>query len=122
MRTFNRGETKRNRRDLRKNQTDAEQKLWNILRNKRMDGHKFFRQYGIGPYIADFYCPLLKVVIEVDGGQHFSEEGKVYDRQREKFFQGLDIRVIRFNNLDILKNIEGVFDYIQKELPPTPSL
>ena len=87
-----------------------------------MGGYKFFRQYGIGPYIADFYCPLLKIVIEVDGGQHYSEQGMRDDGQREKFLKGAGIKVVRFNNLDVLKNMAGVFECIQKELPPTPSL
>ena len=52
-----------------------------------MGGYKFFRQYGVGSYIVDFYCPLLKIVIEVDGGQHYSEEGIAYDRQREEFLK-----------------------------------
>ena len=90
-----------------------------------MGGYKFFRQYGIGIFIVDFYCPLLKVVIEVDGGQHFSDEGLKYDQQREEFLKKSHIKVIRFNNLDILRNIEGVFESIQKEIiinSPSPSL
>ena len=121
MIVFNRQETKEKRRHLRKEQTDAERQLWNQLRNKQMNGYKFFRQYGIGSYIADFYCPALKVVIEVDGGQHYSEDGKIYDDQRDKFFRTLDIRTIRFNNLDVLRNLEGVVENLQKELPLTPS-
>lgn len=116
MKTFNSIATKEVRQALRKNQTDAERKLWNILRNKQMSGNKFFRQYGIGSYIVDFYCPLLKIVIEVDGGQHYSEEGMMYDRQREEFLKKAGIKVIRFTNLDVLKNMEGVFESIQKEL------
>ena len=122
MKTFNPIVTKEIRQALRKSQTDAEKKLWNILRNKQMGGCKFFRQYGIGSYIVDFYCPLLKIVIEVDGGQHYSEEGIAYDYQREEFLKRAGIKVIRFNNLDVLKNMEGVFESIQKELPLTPSL
>ena len=87
-----------------------------------MGGYKFFRQYGVGAYIVDFYCPLLKIVIEVDGGQHYSEEGIAYDRQREEFLKVKGIRVVRFNNLDVIKNLEGVFEAIQKQLPLTPSL
>ncbi|HLD88098.1 MAG TPA: endonuclease domain-containing protein [Candidatus Omnitrophota bacterium] len=121
MIVFNRQETKEKRRHLRKEQTDAERRLWDQLRNKHMNGYKFFRQYGIGSYIADFYCPALKVVVEVDGGQHYSEDGKIYDDQRDKFFRTLGIRTIRFNNLDVLRNLEGVVENLQKELPLTPS-
>ena len=122
MKIFNQKEMKERRQELRKGQTDAERQLWSRLRNKQMSGYKFYRQYGIGFYIVDFYCPLLKLVIEVDGGQHYSEQGIAHDRQRELFLRNIGVKVIRFNNLDILKNIEGVFDSIQKELPPTPSL
>jgi len=117
MKIFNPIATKEVRQALRKNQTDAERALWNILRNKQMGVYKFFRQYGVGSYIVDFYCPLLKLAIEADGGQHFSEEGKLYDRQREEFLKRNGIKVIRFSNMDVLKNIEGVFDCIRKELP-----
>jgi len=122
MNIYNHPTTKEKRRSLRDNQTDAEKVLWNILRNKQMGGYKFFRQYGIGCYIVDFYCPMLKMVVEADGGQHFSEEGIKYDHQREEFLKKMGIKVIRFNNLDVLKNREGIFEYIQKELPLTPSL
>ena len=122
LKIFNREEVKKRRRELRKSQTDAERQLWKRLRNKQMGGYKFFRQYGIGHYIADFYCPLLKVVIEVDGGQHYSEQGMKDDGLREKFLKGAGIKVIRFSNLDVLKNMAGVFECLQKELPPTPSL
>ncbi|MBF0511088.1 MAG: endonuclease domain-containing protein [Candidatus Omnitrophica bacterium] len=122
MNIYNRPVTKANRRILRNNQTEAERDLWNILRNKQMGGYKFFRQYGIGYYIADFYCPSLKMVIEVDGGQHFSEEGIKHDHQREAFLKKMGIKVLRLNNMDVLRNMEGVFEYIQKELPLSPSL
>ena len=126
MRIFNRKESKEKRRELRKNLTEAEKALWKNLRGKRLEGLKFFRQYGIGAYIADFYCPQQRLVIEVDGGQHFSEEGKNYDAQREEYMSSLGIRTLRFSNLDILKNIDGVWERIiqvVKELrtPPAPS-
>ena len=120
MKIFNNKITKERRRELRKAQTDSEAVLWRILRNKQMGGYKFFRQYGVGPYIVDFYCPLVKVVIEVDGGQHYSEEGLKHDYKREKFLKESGIRVIRFNNLDVLNNKEEVFESIQKELPQLP--
>jgi len=99
--------------------------LWKKLRRKRLEGLKFFRQYGIGAYIADFYCPQRKLVIEVDGGQHFLEDGKTYDAQREQYMSSLGIYTLRFTNLDILNNIDGTWErIIQKinELPLTPSL
>ena len=124
MEVFNRKETKEKRRELRKNLTEAERALWEKLRGKRLEGLKFFRQYGIGSYIADFYCPQRRLVIEVDGGQHFSKEGKNYDTQREEYMSSLGIRTLRFSNLDTLKNMDGVWERIVrvvKELPPAPS-
>ena len=125
MRIFNCKESKEKRRALRKNLTEAEKTLWKKLRGKRLEGLKFFRQYGIGAYIADFYCPQRKLVIEVDGGQHFSEEGKDYDAQREYYMNSLCMYTLRFSNLDILKNLEGTWERIiqvVKELPLAPSL
>ncbi|PIU86267.1 MAG: hypothetical protein COS67_03340 [Deltaproteobacteria bacterium CG06_land_8_20_14_3_00_44_19] len=124
MEIFNRKETKEKRRELRKNLTEAEKALWEKLRGKHLEGLKFFRQYGIGAYIADFYCPQRKLAIEVDGGQHFCEEGKQYDAQREQYMSSLGIRTLRFSNLDILKNIDGTWERIirvVKELPHAPS-
>jgi very-short-patch-repair endonuclease len=124
MRVFNLKTTTEKRKNLRKNQTDSERKLWFKLRNKRFFGYKFFRQYGIGHYITDFYCPELKLVIEVDGGQHFSEKGIEYDQQRENCFKSMSIKTIRFSNLDILKNMKGVLKRIEEaanpKLPPPP--
>ena len=125
MEIFNCEETKEKRRELRKNMTEAEKALWKELRGKRLAGLKFFRQYGIGAYIADFYCPQRKLVIEVDGGQHFSEDGKTHDAQREHYMSSLGIYTLRFSNLDILKNLDGTWERIiqvVKELPPAPSL
>lgn len=81
-----------------------------------MNGYKFYRQYGIGNYIADFYCPKLKLVIELDGGQHYTEEGLEYDKTREDYMSSLGIKTIRFSNSDIMKNIEGVLEIIKGDI------
>lgn len=112
---FNKPEYKERRQKLRNNMTEPEKKLWEILRNKQM-GVKFRRQHGIGYYIADFYCPELKMVIEVDGKSHFSEEGKAYDKIRDDFMLSLDIITIRLKNDDVMKNIEGVYQYIKNQI------
>ena len=70
---------KERRRALRRNQTESEKVFWAHLRNKQFYGMKFFRQYGIGPYILDFYCPTIKLAVELDGGQHNQSENKEYD-------------------------------------------
>jgi len=98
--------------------------LWQKLRGKGFMGYKLFCQYGIGEYIADFYCLQHRLVVEIDGSRHYSEDGREYDELREEYTTSLAIKTIRFSNLDILQNIEGVLSEIEKELelPRTPSL
>jgi len=103
--------TKRARR-LRKNMIEVEVKLWNHLRRRQIKGFQFFRQRPIGNYIVDFYAPEAKLVIEVDGGQHYEEEGLEYDEERDAFLEGHGLKVIRFSNLDVLRNTEGVVEKI----------
>ena len=79
--------TKLDRRRLRKNTTDAEQKVWSILRSRQMVGLKFLRQYSVGPYILDFYCPERRLAIEVDGGQHADVYGRQYDAHRDSYLR-----------------------------------
>jgi very-short-patch-repair endonuclease len=89
-----------------------ERVLWSHLRSKILDGYKFRRQYGIDRYVVDFYCPKVKLVIELDGDSHFTQEAKEYDAQREVFFKSLGIKTVRFTNLDIRENINGVLEKI----------
>ena len=99
-------------RELRKRATDAERKLWARLRKKSVKGVRFYRQKVIGSFIVDFYCPKEKLVIELDGGQHYFPEGREKDSKRERYLKSLSIRVIRFSDLDVLLNIEGVMQRI----------
>ncbi|MCK4695952.1 MAG: DUF559 domain-containing protein [Candidatus Cloacimonetes bacterium] len=125
MRIYNKAELKERRRLLRRNQTPAEKKLWNYLRNKQFLNLKFYRQYSIDYYIADFYCPNIKLVIELDGSQHFTNYKKDYDKVRTEIFKSLSITVIRFRNVEIMNNIEKVLGEIKKKilkLTPNPSL
>jgi very-short-patch-repair endonuclease len=101
-------------RSLRSNMTDAEKLLWSKIRRKQLKGLQFYRQKIIGNYIADFYCPKLKPVIEVDGGQHYSAEGRENDRVRDNYMTGAGITVIRFSDRDVLKNLEGILEEIWK--------
>jgi very-short-patch-repair endonuclease len=89
-------------RKLRKNQTDAEKLLWGILRNRQLLGVKFRRQQPVGPYILDFYCYDYKLCIELDGGQHYTNDGQRYDTDRSAFLKTNEIHVVRFSNLDVL--------------------
>jgi len=94
--------------------TDAENLLWQRLRYKQLNGHRFRRQHPIEEYIADFVCVEQKVVIELDGGQH--QEQAAYDHQRTVVMQARGWRVLRFWNNDVLSNIEGVLSEIADEL------
>ena len=104
------------RRDLRVKQTEAEKILWQKLRNRQVEGFKFFRQYSIGKYIADFYCSELRLVIELDGSHHYEENVFEYDKIREEFMKSLDIKTIRFNNLDVFKNLYEVMERVYFEV------
>jgi len=101
------------RRMLRKNQTEVEKIVWNKLRSGRFFGIKFFRQYGIGNYIADFYCPEFKIVVELDGGQHFEGERIEYDKKREEYMLLKGVKTLRFTNFDILHNLDGIIEHLK---------
>jgi len=109
---FNNNEIKRKRQRLRNESPRAEQLLWLNLKGKQLHGFKFRRQYSIGPFIVDFYCPDLRLAIEVDGDSHFEEGAEEYDKRREKYIKRSDIKFLRFTNSDIYKNMEGVLDGI----------
>lgn len=91
--------------------TTAEGIIWSRIRNRRT-GYKFRRQYSIGRYVADFYCSELKLVVEIDGGQHFEYEAIEYDRARTKYFNDLGITVARYTNADVKRNLIAVIDDI----------
>lgn len=110
---------KERRTELRERQTPQEIILWSKIRKEQL-GFKFRRQHSIVGYIADFYCPSKKLIIEIDGSQHFTRESTDYDTKRSKFFEGLGIRVIRFDNGEINTNIDGVILKIESELITTP--
>ena len=113
-------------RMLRQNQTKAEIRLWRHLRNRGLAGHKFRRQYAIGPYIADFVCLERYLIIEADGGQHAERE--VEDVRRTRFLESQGFKVLRYWNNDVLSHTESVLIAILNELntpiiavsPPPP--
>lgn len=109
---FNRPSKKKTRQYLRNNSTNAEQVLWRFLKNRQLGGYKFRRQYSIGRYIVDFYCPRLKLVIEVDGDTHSTKEEIKYDCQRQQYIESLNIKVLRFTNIDIYESIDWVLEEI----------
>ncbi len=99
-------ETRLRARELRKALTPAEQKLWQILRNRNLGDYKFRRQHPIGPFIADFCCIEVGLVIEVDGGCHLDQAD--YDQARTAWLEGLGYNVVRFWNNDVLNNLDEV--------------
>jgi len=101
-------------RKLRRNQTEHESKLWYNLRSRFLDDLKFRRQYKIGKYIVDFYCPAKKLVIELDGGHHAEKENIIKDNQRQKWIENKGYRVLRFENSEIDKNLDGVLEKIME--------
>ncbi len=102
--------------NLRRNQTEAERKLWAILRNRQLVGVKFRRQFSLGKYVLDFYSPAYKLGLEADGGEHYKDEGKRIDELRSKELSKLGIEVLRVSDLEILKHIDGVCELIQKAI------
>lgn len=100
------------RRELRKNQTKAEEILWFELRNNKL-GVKFKRQHSIGGYIADFYCQKYKLIIELDGEIHDAKEAKESDSVRDRFFKELGYKILRFKNSEVENGVEKVLEKIK---------
>ena len=116
MELFNQRKQKTLRRKLRKNTTPQEVVLWAHLRKKQCRGFRFLRQYGVGPYIVDFYCPQKRLVIELDGSQHAELENQEYDKVRTDYLSGLGIKVLRFWNNEVDTNIDSVLEIISEYL------
>jgi very-short-patch-repair endonuclease len=106
--------TKDFRRRLRSEETPNERKLWKYLKSRQLDGYKFRQQHGYGPYVLDFYCPKLRLCIEVDGNVHDTEEVKQKDEERTEFLNQNRITVIRFKNEEIETNITEVIRRIKE--------
>ena len=103
-------------RVLRKNSTDVERRLWSKLRRKNLDGFQFYRQRIIVNYIVDFYCPRAKLVIEVDGGQHYYGKKRNDDLKRDDYLSSIGLKVLRFSDRDVLTNMDGVLENIIQNL------
>lgn len=109
---YNRRELKSRRQQLRKNMPPAEVILWQRLRGRQVLGYKFRRQYSVGPYVLDFFCPTLRLGIELDGDSHFREGAKQKDRERDKYIRSFGIHVLRFLNTDVYENLEGLLELL----------
>ncbi len=103
-------------RELRKTQTGAEELLWYHLRRKQILGVQFNRQKPIAGYIVDFYSLAAKLVIELDGSQHYEPDTLAYDFERTKVLESLGLKVIRFDNVQVFENLNGVVSAIYKEV------
>lgn len=112
IKIFNQKSEKEKRRKLRKMMPKAEVILWAYLKGKKLQRYKFRRQYSIGRYVVDFYCPKTRLAIEIDGPSHFEERVVKYDQRRQKYIESFGIRCLRVTNLDVYKNIEGVIERI----------
>ena len=93
--------------------TDAERLVWSRIRRKQLKGLQVYRQRIIGNYIVDFYCPKAKLVVELDGGQHFTEEGLKKDAVR---INNQGFTVLRFSDEEVLSNLDGVLEKIYENM------
>ncbi|WP_395742844.1 endonuclease domain-containing protein [Prosthecobacter sp.] len=112
-------------RKLRQDATDPEALVWGCLRGRRMNQRKFRRQHPVPPYVLDFYCADLKLAVELDGGQHNSDEGRQHDKARDAYLQSLGIETLRFTNDDVMRHTDSVMSVIWKKTvkhpPDSPS-
>jgi very-short-patch-repair endonuclease len=116
---------KHNSRLLRKEMTESEQRLWSYIRKKQL-GIQFYRQKPIGNFIVDFYAPKAKLVVEIDGSQHFEESNIEQDKLRDNYLRTLGLNIMRFDNGQVLNNteivLEVIYDYLQDlKIPLNPS-
>lgn len=100
----------------------AEFILWAQLRDKGLEGYKFRRQYSVGKFVIDFYCPKLKLAIEVDGDSHFIEGADMSDKERQAIIESFGINFLRFTNREIYENINGVMSKIMENIQNSPPL
>ncbi|PTQ88026.1 endonuclease domain-containing protein [Nitrosomonas ureae] len=114
-------------RNLRSNLTDAEQRLWSKLRRKQILGVQFYRQKPLANYIVDFYCAAANLVIELDGSQHFEPDHQASDSERDRILELLGLRVLRFDNRQVMQELDAVmrvvFEAVEKGvllIPPSP--
>jgi very-short-patch-repair endonuclease len=105
---------KERRKELRNRLTETERILWIMLKGQKLSGRKFRRQHSIGYYIVDFYCPSERLVIELDGSQHYTTEGIAKDKERDEHLKLLEIKVIRFTNEEVKNNLSFVLKRIEE--------
>ena len=127
---FNKFSEKEKRRRLRKKTSGSEKIVWTYLRRKQILGERFLRQFSIDFYVLDFYCPRLRLAIEIDGDSHFINQNAIdYDKEREAYIENLGIEFLRFRNEEVNQSNDFAISVItdkvkelQKGNPPRPSL
>ncbi len=115
-RLHNKKELKVRRQSLRNNATYAEKHLWKFLKHSQLAGKKFRRQHSIGNYVVDFFCYEKNLAVELDGHHHLEKEVIEYDKERTKFLESLGVKVIRFENLEVIFDTDRVLRDIEKIL------
>ena len=102
------------RRQLRQDATPTEKRLWRCLQRRQLLGKKFRRQYSLGSYVVDFFCPECMLAIELDGQHHYEIWRHDHEAQRTQFIEGLGVRILRFENRALLENLDGVLETIRQ--------
>lgn len=109
---YNRFSENDKRKKLREVMPRAEVILWSKLKSRQFHGLKFRRQFGVGPFVIDFYCAKHKLAIELDGPSHFEDDAEEYDKNRQQYIEQFGIQFLRFMNSEIYENLDGVLDSI----------
>ena len=121
MLSYNKG-LKETSRQLRQNMTGAERLFWSMVRGKQLSGAQFYRQKIIGNFIVDLYCPQAKLVVEIDGAQHYEGWGAENDAIRDDYLRGQGLKVLRFSNREVVENMVGVPETVRGQIPLNPPL
>jgi very-short-patch-repair endonuclease len=116
---YNTATKKKKRKELRNEGTAPEAVLWKHLQKRQLLGKKFRRQYSIGPYIVDFYCPECSVIVELDGARHFSPLAEEYEAERTRYMEKEGLKIIRFENKTLYENAESVLETIREAVRKT---
>jgi very-short-patch-repair endonuclease len=127
---FNKLSEKEKRRRLRKKTSSSEKIVWTYLRRKQILGERLLRQFSVDYYVLDFYCPRLRLAIEIDGDSHFINQDAIdYDKERQDYIENLGITFLRFTNAqvnqsndDVINEITNKVKELQNRNPPRPSL
>src|SRR3989344_27305 len=118
VKIFNRKGGKKIRQKLRSgNYVPTEALVWSVIQKRQLKGYKFRRQHGAGKYVIDFYCPKLKLAIEIDGQTHLDQTARIYDQERQRYIESLGIKVLRFSNDEVYENLDEVIGEIKSFLP-----